>query len=330
MKKQLLQTLFGAAVLSSAMAQAASWTPERPVEFVASAGAGGGTDTFARAIQAAINKDELMTQPIVVVNRGGGSGAEAYIQAKGNKGDPYKLYFGTQESYVLPIASKLSYSVDDLQPLAVMVFDPFLLWVSADNTGITDIPSFKQRVAAGGMKFGGARAREADHTLVSLIEQATNSKVIYLPFRSGSEAAVQLAGGHIDAHVNNPIESLEHWRAGKQQPLCVFSDQRMPDVRPVAGDTAWADIPTCKEAGLEVSNFVQPRMVWGAAGMPDDAVAYYVDLFTRVGESPEWKSYVERAALVDQLTTGEELEQFIAADKAKYLDIYQKNGWAKP
>ena len=43
------------------------------------AGAGGGTDIFARAVQAAVQKNNLMSQPIIVTIKGGGSGAEGYV-----------------------------------------------------------------------------------------------------------------------------------------------------------------------------------------------------------------------------------------------------------
>ncbi|MCD0503973.1 tripartite tricarboxylate transporter substrate binding protein [Bordetella petrii] len=321
--------LVACAALAGTAAQAQqAWQPERPIEFVASAGAGGGTDIFARAIQSVITKNKLTEAPIIVTNKGGGSGAEAYIYAKGNAGDPYKVYFGTQEVYVLPIASKLSYSVSDVTPVSTMIFDPFLLWVNPES-GIKDVAGFIQRAKQGGMKVGGARAKEADETLVSQIQNAIGAKFIYIPFRSGSETSVQLAGGHIQANVNNPSESLEQWRAGKQKPLCVFSAERMPGKEKVTATESWSDIPTCKEAGLDVPVFEQPRMMWLAAGTPPDAVAYYRDLFKRVSESPDWQAYVARAAQIPRVITGDALSSFVKQDQARYAGIYTENGWAK-
>lgn len=317
------------AVLAAAPVQAQDkWEPKRPIEFVASAGAGGGTDIFARAIQSVISKEKLTKAPIIVVNKGGGSGAEAYIYAKGNAGDPYKVYFGTQEVYVLPIASKLSYTVDDVVPVSTMIFDPFLLWVNPES-GIKDIPSFIERAKQGGMKIGGARAKEADETVVSQIQNATGAKFTYIPFNSGSQAAVQLAGNHIQANVNNPSESVEQWRAGKQQPLCVFSAERMPGKEKVTETQSWSDIPTCQEAGLDVPVFEQPRMMWVAKGTPPEALEYYRDLFKRVSESSDWQAYVARAAQIPRVISGDALNDFVKQDQARYTEIYTKNGWVK-
>ena len=65
-----------AALLLSAPAFA-GWEPTKPVEIVVAAGAGGASDQMARMMQAAIQKNNLMKQPMVVSLKGGASGAEA-------------------------------------------------------------------------------------------------------------------------------------------------------------------------------------------------------------------------------------------------------------
>ncbi|SMP79958.1 Bug family tripartite tricarboxylate transporter substrate binding protein [Noviherbaspirillum suwonense] len=331
-----MQKLFFAAAMAGAgvvtfstAAQAADWQPTRPIEFIASAGAGGGTDVFARTVQTAINKNKLLPQSVIVTNKGGGSGAEAFVYAKTNAKDPYKVYFGTQDVYLLPIGSKLSYTPADLTPVISMLFDPFLLWVQPES-GITDVASFvaKAKASPSGFKAGGAKAREADETLVSLIKGASGINARYIPYKSGSEVATQLAGKHLDFNVNNPAESVEQWRAGAQRPLCVFSAKRMPGTTPVGEGKSWSDIPTCKEAGLNVRPFEQPRTIWLAANMDPDVVAFYKDLFRKVTQTPEWKSYVERSVTIPTVMVDEELRSFIATDKAGYEEIFGRNGWS--
>ena len=63
-------------------APAHAWQPSKPIEFVVTSSPGGGTDNFTRMIQSIITKYKLIEQPIVVVNKGGGSGAEGYLTAK--------------------------------------------------------------------------------------------------------------------------------------------------------------------------------------------------------------------------------------------------------
>ena len=319
------------ALVAPAAAQA-EWKPTRPVEFVAAAGPGGGTDTFARVVQSALSQNELLTTPILVANKSGGSGAETFIYAKTNPGDPNKLYFGTQDAYVLPLANKLSYSASkDLTPVAAMVFDPFILWVNPKTSGIEDVKGFiaKAKEKPGQIKVGGAKAKEADETLMTLIEQATGTDLTYIPYKSGSEAAIQVAGGHIDANVNNPSESVEQWKAGVQKPLCVFESERLADKTVIADGKSWNDVPTCVEVGIDVKTFAQPRTIWMAANAPPEALAYYTDLFTKVTKTPQFLAYEERGAQIPRLLTGDAFKDFIKTHEATYAEIYKRNGWLR-
>ncbi|GGF49749.1 tricarboxylate transporter [Azorhizobium oxalatiphilum] len=310
----------------------ADWQPNRPVEFVAAAGPGGGTDTFARVVQSALSKNELLTTPIIVTNKAGGSGAETFVYAKTSPKDPYKLFFGTQDAYVLPLASKLSYDPSkDLTPIAALVFDPFMLWVNPKSSGIEDVKGFiaKAKENPGKLKVGGAKAKEADETLMTLIEQAAGVDLTYIPFKSGSEAAIQVAGGHIEANVNNPAESVEQWKAGVQKPLCVFEDARLADKTVIADGKSWNDIPTCVEAGLDIKSFAQPRTVWMAANVPPEALAYYTQLLQKAAAAPEFVAYAERGAQIRKVLVGEEFKAFIAQHEASYRDMYKRNGWLR-
>ena len=76
---------FAACFILAGAGAAQAWQPTKPVEFVVTSGAGGGTDNFARMIQSIITKNKLIDQPIVVVNKGGGSGAEGYLHGKAGK-----------------------------------------------------------------------------------------------------------------------------------------------------------------------------------------------------------------------------------------------------
>src|SRR6187551_2336495 len=102
-----------AAMLASAPAVAA-WEPTKPVEIVVAAGAGGASDQMARMMQAAIQKNNLMKQPMVVSLKGGASGAEALM-------------------YMLPLSAKIPFNWRDLTPVSVIALDQFVLWDNASG-----------------------------------------------------------------------------------------------------------------------------------------------------------------------------------------------------
>lgn len=320
--------LAAAAVLLAAPAFA-EWAPERPLEFIVASGAGGGTDNFARTIQAAITRGDVIEQPIVVLNKGGGSGAEAFLYAKQNAENPHKLIFGTNNVYLLPHVAKLAYTAEDLQPVAALALDEFLIWVKADSPYQTAMDMIEAAKAAPGtIVFGGSQSKDTDETLVALIEQTTGAEFKYVPFNGGGEVGVQLAGGHVAANVNNPNENLGQWQAGAIRPLCVFAPQRMAESAPIQGDMGWHDIPTCKEQGLDIESYQMPRTVWLPAGTPPEVLAYYEAALQKVSESQEWQDYLTKTSQSAAFLTGDALASFIAKSEGDTVKVFEAEGWS--
>src|SRR6187397_2449465 len=123
----------GAAALASVLASASAfaWEPTKPVEIVVAAGAGGASDQMARMMQAAIQKNNLMKQPMVVSLKGGASGAEALIYMKGSEGDAHKFLIAYSLIYTLPLSAKIPFDWRDLSPVALVALDQFVLWTNA-------------------------------------------------------------------------------------------------------------------------------------------------------------------------------------------------------
>lgn len=328
MKTISITTALAASFVLGGVGAAQAWQPTKPIEFVVTSGAGGGTDNFARMIQSIISKHKLIDQPIVVVNKGGGSGAEGYVYGKGAKGDPNRVIFGTNNAYLLPYVAKLGYKFSDLTPVAGLALDEFLLWVKGDAP-YADAKTYLEAVKAKpmGFKMGGSQSKDTDQTLTSMIQDAAGVKWIYVPFQGGSAAAVQLAGGHIDSNVNNPNENIGQWKAGQVKPLCVFSPARLAKSDPVFDGKGWGDIPTCKEAGLPLETFQMPRTVWLPAEVPADAVAFYADVLEKVSKTPEWQEFVARTAQTAKFMKGQELADFVAKDDAANKKVFENEGW---
>jgi len=326
MKKTTLITTLLASALYAAAASAA-WAPDKPVEFVVASGAGGGTDIFARTIQAIVVKYKLMSAPIVVLNKGGGAGSEGFVYGSASADDAYKLTFGTNNEYLLPLVAKMGYTADSLVPVAALALDEFLIWVKADSPH-QDAKSFIDAAKKPeGLKMGGSQSKDTDQTLASMISEATGAKFTYIPFKSGGEAGVQLAGGHIDANLNNPNENLGQWKAGMVRPLCVFSSQRMAAGPKVTKDMAWSDIPLCKDSGVPIANYQMPRTVWLPAKVSPDAVAFYTTMLKKVSETPEWKSYIEKTSQSDRFLTGDELRAYTKQDAERASEVFKREKW---
>ena len=326
MKKSLRIACLAAGVTIIA-SSAYAFEPTRPVEFVVTAGPGGGTDIFARTIQSIIGKYNLMSAPIVVTNKGSAGGAEGFVYTAGYKGDPYKLAFGTNNAYLLPVRAKVPYKSDDLIPVSALAADEFILWVNGKSDFKTAAEFVTKAKEDAGMKVGGSQSKDVDQILTSMINDATGSKLGYIPFKSGGEAAVQLAGEHIAANVNNPSENLGQWQAGMVKPLCVFKSEKLKGEGKVAGNIGWSDIPTCKESGIAIENYSMPRTVWLPAGVDQEVVDYYAGILKKVAETPEWAKYLADSSQSAAYMSGNDLSSFIKNDETAVMAVLKREGW---
>jgi tripartite-type tricarboxylate transporter receptor subunit TctC len=333
--------LVALAVVASACAAPSTsggWAPSRPIEFVVAAGPGGGSDQLARTVQSIIQKHHLIDRSVIVTNKGGGSGSEAFIYAKGSIGNPHKVVFATNNVWLLPLGSAVGYAWSDLQPVAAVAFDEFMLWVNA-RAPYRDVAAFLDaaRSASKHLAVAGTASKDTDQVLVRQIEKRGRVAFAYVPFKSGSEVAVQLAGGHVAANVNNPQENMGQWRAGAIRPLCVFSPARLnyadagtgaqQEASGVGAALKWADIPTCMEAGLPIERYQMPRTVWLPKGVTEEQVAFYRTVLARVRDTEEWKAWLRRGSQTDAFMSGTELTDYIAADERWLRGQFAEDGW---
>ncbi len=328
-RPQLTRVAVAAALFCVAAGPAlAQWKPTRPVEFVVSAGAGGGTDQFARVVQSIVQKYQLLPVPVVVTNKGGGAGTEAFVYGKAAAGDANKVVFSTNLAYLMPLITKVGYKIEDMRPVATMAADEFMLWTHAESPFKTPKDLIESaRARNGGFKMGGSQSKDTDHILTRQIEKATGVKMTYVPFKSGGEVAVQLAGAHVEANTNNPSENVSHWKAGKVRPLCVFAPTRLPYKDKVTLDMSWADVPTCKESGIPIEHFSMPRTVWLPGKTTDEQVKFYTDLLAKVREKPEWQAWLKGGSQTDFFLTGPKLAAYVQEDEKKNRQQFSEDGW---
>src|SRR3984957_10212418 len=313
-------------VMSASAPVLAGWEPAGPIEIVVAAGADGASDQMAHMLQTAIEHNHLLKQPVVVSLKGGSSGAEALMYMKASAGDANKMLIANPLIYMLPLSAKIPFSWRELTPVSVVAMDQFVLW---DNiNGPKTVKDFidAAKTASSPFKMGGTGSKREDHVLTMFIEQKTGAKFSYLPYKSGGEAATQLVGGHIESNVNNPSENLEVWRAGQVRPLCVFDKERISYKTKVTETESWNDIPTCKEAGLDVQ-YLMLRAMFLPGKVTPEQQAFYVDLFQKVTQTPEYKDYMEKQALKPIFLTGKDMLQFLEEDDALNTQLMTQAGF---
>ena len=317
-----------ALALAAVIAPAAAWEPSKPIEFVVPAGTGGGADQMARFIQGVAAKNKLTSQPIIVVNKSGGAGAEGFLDVKGDKGNPHKIIITLSNLFTTPLATGVPFSWRDLTPVSMLALDQFVFWVHADTPYKTtaDYVAAIKAQPDKTFKMGGTGSKQEDQIITVLLEKTIGKKMIYIPLKGGGDVAVQLVGKHIDSTVNNPIEADNHWRSGALRPLCVFDKERLPYKAKMTATQAWSDIPTCESAGLPV-DYLMLRGIFMTPGATDDQVKYYLDLFQKVRAPPEWKAFMEEGAFKQTNLSGKELVDWLGKAEQQHRDLMKEAGF---
>jgi putative tricarboxylic transport membrane protein len=315
------------ALTPPALAQA--WEPTKAVTFVIPAGTGGGADQMARFVQGVVSKHNLMKQPMVVINKAGGAGAEGFLDVKSSARDPHKIIITLSNLFTTPLATGSPFGWKDFTPVAMLSLDQFVLWVNAE-TPYKTAPDYINAIKAAPdrqFKMGGTGSKQEDQIITVALERLTGGKKFtYVPFAGGGAVAVQLVGKHVDSTVNNPLEAVAQWRAGALRPLCIFDNKRSSYKDKVTDTMSWADIPTCKESGVNVE-YQMLRGIFMPSGVTQAQVNYYVDLFKKVMATPDWKDFMEKGAFNQTFMTGDEYKKWVEANEKTHRDLMAEAGF---
>jgi putative tricarboxylic transport membrane protein len=211
----------------------------------------------------------------------------------------------------------------------MLALDEFVLWVNAEKPYKTAKDYIAAAKAANGtFKMAGTGAKQEDQIITEAVQKATGAKFIYIPEKGGGAVAVQLVGNHVDSTVNNPNEAISHWKGGKVRPLCVFDDKKLDYKDKITADQSWNDIPTCKSAGLDIE-YVMLRGIFMTPGASQDQVNYYIDLFKKVRETPEWKKLMSDGAFNQSFMTGKQYTDWVAKEEKRHVELMNAAGWVK-
>src|SRR3546814_16919333 len=88
---------------------------------------------------------------------------------------------------------------------------------------------------------------------------------------------------------------------------------------------AWSDIPTCKEAGIDIE-YLMLRGIFMPADVEQEAVDYYIGLMQKVRETPEWNDFMEKGAFNTTFMTGDEFRAWVEKAAQTHKEIGRESG----
>ena len=298
---------------STALEPTSAGYPQGAITLIAPANPGGGWDQTARQIQQVWTESGILGVPVEVVNRGGAGGTIGLADlVTRHRDNPRTLMVFGQVMLGAIRTNGSPVSIDETVPLARLLNEYEIIAVPADSPYQTLqdlIQGFRSDPTR--MAWAGGSAGGIDQILVGLIAQAAGvdpSRVNYIAFAGGGEAAVAVMGGHVPVGVSG----LGEWRAyvdsGRMRVLAVSSPERVGD----------GGVPTIRESGLDVA-IANWRGIVAPPGTDRETRDWLVTALERMRDSTAWQDILRANEWEDSFLAGPPFEQFLS-DEATTVD----------
>ena len=314
----LLPALVAALVLGSAPASAQDRYPSKRLTWTIAFGPGGGNDIMSRTLISVLEKYKLYPETIVAENRAGGSGAVGWGYVFSQKGNPYHLSSTSGSFITTPLQANTPWQPSSFTPIALLATDDLVLLVNK-NSKIRNLKEFIAAAKAKPPSIGGIGAVNVDFIVPKLFSEKAGFTFSYVSFNKQGELTTALLSNALDAQMSNPGEVLGLLQSGDLRALA-FSGKSTPRVL--------GDVPTFAQAGYEIGVSL-PRGLVLPPDVPKEAQQWWIETMKKVVETPEWKAYVDKQLLTENVLYGEDFRAFLVKTQGAFADILRKSGAIK-
>ncbi|HEY4134456.1 MAG TPA: tripartite tricarboxylate transporter substrate-binding protein [Alphaproteobacteria bacterium] len=292
------------------------------LKLMAPAAPGGGWDSTARQMQAALTQAGIVKN-VQVANVTGAGGTIGLASLVNNmKGDGNQLMVNGLVMVGAILTNKSAVTLAQTTPIARLTGEYEVVVVPAASP-IKTMKELADKIKAnpGAVAIAGGSAGGTDHILAGLIAKdvgADPSKINYIPFSGGGEALAAIMGNHVAAGISGYGEFSGPIKAGRLRVLAISSDKRVPGL----------DIPTLKEGGvnIELANW---RSVVAPPGLSAAQTAALIDVVDKMVKTPQWKAILEKNDWTDLYMPGDQFAAYMKAEDARTTDILKTIGLAK-
>ncbi len=306
----------GAAALAIA-GQAQAFEQSRSAECIAPANPGGGWDFTCRSVGKVLTDLDYIKGNVQTVNMAGAGGGVAFAHTVSKRAKDEALIVAASTATTTRLAQGQfpGMNADQVKWVGTLGADYGVIAVGKDSkyTSLSQMMDALKK-DQGSVKFAGGSASGGwDHLKVLITAKEAQvenlPKIRYLAFSGGSEALVQVVGGHVDAFTGDISEVKGFMDSGDLRVLAVLSEERLP--------APFDQIPTAMEQGI---SSVAPN--WRGFYVPgeasQDSYDWWVNTVDELYQTQEWKDVMTKNGLMPFKKSGEEFTQFV---KNQTLDI---------
>ncbi|WP_048437831.1 tripartite tricarboxylate transporter substrate binding protein [Caenimonas sp. SL110] len=285
--------LLGSAMLAGT-AVAQTWEPTKPIQLIVGFSPGGGTDVIARAIAA--GSQEVMPQPMVVINKPGASGVIAADAVSRAAPDGYTLLVaGGSESTSLPNHQQVSYKQSSFRPIGHVIRLRMMVVVKNDGKikNFADLVKYA-KANPGKMAYGTSGVGSLTHSMMLMVNKAAGIDTFHVPYKGDAEVVTGILGDQVQIGLGSPDQFKSWIDTGKLIPLTLSSNDRFPGL---------PNVPTLKELGYDIY-LENMKGVVAPAGLPDEIYTYLNEKLRKAMETEGFRNIVNKSNFEVQYMDG--------------------------
>ncbi len=295
--------------------------PSKPLRLILPFPPGGPSDIQGRAL--ADQLSEQLGVNVVPDNRPGVGGNFGLEIASQSPADGYHIVLSSPTVAISPsLYKKLNYNADtDLTPVARMTTIENVLVVHP-SVPVDSLQDFVKlaRTYDGKLNYGSGGAGTTNHLANEMLQHITKIKMVHVPYKGATRAALALISGEIDEVVVSVPSVMPYIKSGRVRPLAVLSRERVPQL---------PDVPTAIESGIKDFTISIWYGIFAPAGTPKDAINRLNQEITKALKAPALRDRLVNLGIQPWPGSPQELAAHVASEKARFATLIQAAGIPK-
>ena len=316
--KQLRVVLVVCGVLCGASALQAADYPVRSIRYIVPQGAGGSSDTLARAVTQRLA--ESLGQQVVVDNRPGATGnIGAEIAARAAPDGYTLLQVATSHATNPALGVKMPFDpVRDFAPITLLSQSPNL-WIVHPSLPVKSVRELivLAQSRPGEINYSSSGTGSSQHLAGELLKSSARIDIVHIPYKGSPPALLDLIGGRVMLMCSTIAPAMPQVRTGKVRALAVTSLKRSP---------AAPEVPTVSESGLPGYEATAWQGVLAPAGTPREIVGKLNVELVRIVQQPEVRKQLADQGYDPAGTTSDQFAEYVKTEIAKWSKVIKAAG----
>ena len=293
---------------------AAQAYPARPIRIIVPYPAGGTSDILARSLGEKLTG--ALGQAVVVDNKPGANGNLGADLVAKSPPDGYTLLLADIGALAISpsVYPTLPFDpVRDFAPVTMVAYSPHILVVNpaVPANSVQELVALA-KAKPGKLNFAISGVGGAPHLAGVEFALRTGVKWEYIPYKGGSQAIADVAGGQADVTLNGMLATYPLVKGGKLKLLAVSSPRRVPAI---------PDVPTIAESGLPGFETGSWQGVVAPPGTPGEIVSRLNAEIGRILATPEMRDKLGNQGADVRTNSPDEFAAFIRAEKARWAKV---------